>query len=270
MNSEKIKNKLIYFISLGCMCAILVLIMYNFFYRTIEVDVMKNVKLVYTQENGTASVTVENASIDINKRTEEFLSCVEYSVTPNKNLSNGDTIHVTATYDESLADQYHYKAVNTEADFIVEGLNNRLESKDYISNKYLDKINKSALEYINEHADEIYLLDYEEDSSVHFVSSTPLYEAFLKSNSTQSDRVVSLCKLDYELRDETVSIYYLVCVPDINDSEEVQTQNIYGEKAYLSQEEKDNSQFEQYVQRVFSNKYSIQKIESSLQEDSNQ
>lgn len=269
MDSEKIKNKLIYFVALGSMCAILVLIMYNFFYRTIEVDVMKNVKLVYTQENGTASVSVENSSGDINKRTEEFLNSVEYSVTPNENLSNGDTIHVTATYDESLASQYHYKAINTEADFIVEGLNNRLESKEYISKEYLDDINQSALDYIEEHADEIYLLDHQEDASAHFVSSTPLYVAFLKSNSTTSDRVVSLCKLDYELRDETVSIYYLVCVPDINDSEKVQTQNIYGEKAYLSQEEKDNSSFESYVQRIFSNKYSIQKIELS-QENSEQ
>lgn len=41
------------------MCLALVLIMYNFFYKTVEVDVMKNIELVYTGENGSASVTVE-------------------------------------------------------------------------------------------------------------------------------------------------------------------------------------------------------------------
>ena len=36
MNSEKTKNKLIYFLALGSMCLALVLIMYNFFYKTVE------------------------------------------------------------------------------------------------------------------------------------------------------------------------------------------------------------------------------------------
>ena len=68
MNSEKTKNKLIYFLALGSMCLALVLIMYNFFYKTVEVDVMKNIELVYTGENGSASVTVENNTEDLNQR----------------------------------------------------------------------------------------------------------------------------------------------------------------------------------------------------------
>lgn len=272
MDKEKIKNKIIYFLALASMCTALVLVMYNFFYRTVQVDIMKDIRLIYNGESGSATVTAINASDDINQRVQEFLDSVEYEINPNTNLSNGDTIHVVATYDDQIAQQYHYQAINIEADFIVEGLNNRFESIEDISQEYLDEIDTQSLQYIEEHAEEIYELDMSgEVSSTQYESSTILFSAFLKSNSTQSDRVVSVCQIDYTVNGELRQIYYLVCIPDINDGNEVQTQNIYGEKAYLSQEERDNQSFKEYVQRIFGEQYTIEEFavteEETLQEE---
>lgn len=270
MNSEKTKNKLIYFLALGSMCLALVLIMYNFFYKTVEVDVMKNIELVYTGENGSASVTVENNTEDLNQRIQEFMETVEYEVSPNSNLSNGDTIHIIATYDDELSMTYHYQPINTEKEFIVQGLNNRFESKDDIPENYLNEILTESENYITEHADEIFYLDPEtasqEDVSLNNINQ--LYCAFLKSTQT-SDRVISVYQLDYASKEQAVTIYYLVCVPNINDGNRVIRQDIYGETAYLSSEELQNLNIESYIHRVFGTQYSIEKIETSTNQDQN-
>lgn len=262
MNSEKTKNKLIYFLALGSMCLALVLIMYNFFYRTIEIDIMKNIELVYTGENQSASVTVENNTEDLNQRIQEFMESVKYEVSPNTHLSNGDTIHVIATYDAELAATYHYQPVNTEKEFVVQGLNNRFESKDDISDEYLTEVLSESENYITEHADEIFHMDPGTSSQddVNLTNINRLYCAFLKSSQT-SDRIISVYQLDYTDKEQTMTIYYLVCVPNINDGNQVVRQNIYGETAYLSSEELQNLNIESYIQRVFGTQYSIEKIE---------
>ena len=271
-NSDKAKNKLIYFIALGSMCLILIFVMYNFFYRTIDVDVMKNIELLYSGENGSASVTVQNNTDDLNQRIQEFMDTVEYEVTPNSNLSNGDTIHVIATFDTELASQYHYQAINTEAEFVVQGLNDRFESKDAISKDYLERIHMESENYIKEHASEIFHLDPQTGSekNIKLDQITMLYSAFLKSSQT-SDRILSVYQLQYSNNQESWTIYYLVCVPDINNGNQVIIQNIYGETAYLSNEELQNLNIDSYVQRVFGTQYSIEKFdidsESSIEEE---
>lgn len=260
MKSDKLNNKIIYFIALGSMCTLLILIMYNFFYRTIEVDVMKNIRFNYTNENGNATVTVENISEDLNQRTQAFLDTVEYEVSPNTNLSNGDILHVTTTFDENLAQQYHYKPVNTEAEFIVEGLDNRFDSSEQIEPSYLKDIDAAAIHYINEHATEIYVLDSDikDHEKPKLVKKEKIYSSFLKSNTSKSsDRILSIYKLDYKTNQ---SIYYLVVVPNINDSNTVQKQNIYGEKAYLSQEEIDSMNYESYIQRIFGSQFTMTQL----------
>lgn len=262
MNKEKIKNKLIYFLALGLMCLSLVFIMYNFFYKTVEIDIMKNIKLIYTGENGNASVTVENKTEDLNQRIQEFIESVTYQVSPNTNLSNGDTIHVIASYDEELASTYHYLPINTEKEFIVQGLNNRFESKEEIPEEYLTDILQESKNYIEEHSDEIYLLDPRntDNDDIKLSDTHMLYCAFLKSTQT-SDRIISVYQLDYTSQGQNTTIYYLVCVPNINDGNQVIKQNIYGERAYLSSEELQNLNIESYIQRVFGTQFSIEKIE---------
>ena len=81
------------------MIAILTLIGYAFFMRQVNVDVTQNMKLEYTGENGNASLVVTNPATNINERTRTFLESVKYKADPNTDLSNGDRVKITATYD---------------------------------------------------------------------------------------------------------------------------------------------------------------------------
>ena len=50
----------------------------------------------------------------------------------------------------------------------------------------------------------------------------------------------------------------------INDSDSIDTHNIYGEKAYLTQDEWNGKDFSGYVNRVYSLKYQIEQINKEV------
>lgn len=255
MDKQKIENKFIYFISLLGMVTILVLIAYFFFLRNVEVDIMDNAQYTYVGENGNASVVVSAKQGELNQRMQDFLDSVKYEVSPSSDLSNGDTIHVTATYDEALANQYHYKPKSVEADVVVEGLANRYLSLKDIPKTLIKDGENAALDYVKDNQDEIYELDGKEEKTPSLDKMKIVYSAYLKSNQKKnSDRFVYIVSMNYS----SEILYYMVCIPNINDSNEIDTHNIYGEKAYLTQEELDGKDFNGYVDRVYSSKYQIE------------
>lgn len=82
-----------------------------------------------------------------------------------------------------------------------------------------------------------------------------MYKAFMKSKESGiSDRVLEIVRLNYE----NVTLYYMVIVPDINDSNEVVKQDVYGQKATMTNEEIENQSFKEYVARIFGDKYTIE------------
>lgn len=258
MHKDAIKNKVMYFISLGIMIFILLMIAYFFFLRNIEVDIMSNAKFTYTGENGTATVEVTPEEGDLNQRIQDFLDSVEYTVTPNTNLSNGDIIHVTATYDEQLAREYHYQPATTEMDVEVSGLNNRYEKLADIPKSYLKEARQNAKDYIKERSKDIYMLDGQQDEDIPISKYSIVYQAYLKSDqSKNSDRFLYVFKLEYEEE----ALYYVVNIPNVNDSNEVVFANVYGEKAYLTQSELENQNYANYIDRLYSSQYSIESIE---------
>ena len=255
MDKQKIENKFIYFISLLGMVTILVLIAYFFFLRNVEVDIMDNAQYTYVGENGNASVVVSAKQGELNQRMQDFLDSVKYEVSPSSDLSNGDTIHVTATYDEALANQYHYKPKSVEADVVVEGLANRYLSLKDIPKTLIKDGENAALDYVKDNQDEIYELDGKEEKTPSLDKMKIVYSAYLKSNQKKnSDRFVYIVSMNYS----SEILYYMVCIPNINDSNEIDTHNIYGEKAYLTQGELDGKDFNGYVDRVYSSKYQIE------------
>lgn len=255
MDKQKIENKFIYFISLLGMVTILVLIAYFFFLRNVEVDIMDNAQYTYVGENGNASVVVSAKQGELNQRMQDFLNSVKYEVSPSSDLSNGDTIHVTATYDEALANQYHYKPKSIEANVVVEGLANRYLALQDIPKTLIQDGRNAALDYVKENQDAIYKLDGKEEKTPSLDKMKIVYSAYLKSNQKKnSDRFVYIVQMTYD----SEVLYYMVCIPNINDSNEIDTHNIYGEKAYLTQEELDGKDFNGYVDRVYSSKYQIE------------
>ena len=255
MDKQKIENKTIYFISLLSMVCILVLIAYFFFLRNVEIDIMANAQYTYTGENGNASVVVSPKQGDLNQRTQDFLNSVKYEVSPNTDLSNGDTIHVTATYDEALANQYHYKPKSVETDVKVEGLANRYKALEDIPKTLIREGKDATIEYVKENEDSIYSLEGKNEKVPNLDKMKIVYSAYLKSNQkNNSDRFVYIVYMNYS----SEILYYMVCIPNINDSDEIDTHNIYGEKAYLTQDELEDKDFVGYVNRVYSSKYQIE------------
>ena len=182
MDKQKIENKTIYFISLLSMVCILVLIAYFFFLRNVEIDIMANAQYTYTGENGNASVVVSPKQGDLNQRTQDFLNSVKYEVSPNTDLSNGDTIHVTATYDEALANQYHYKPKSVETDVKVEGLANRYKALEDIPKTLIREGKDATIEYVKENEDSIYSLEGKNEKVPNLDKMKIVYSAYLKSN----------------------------------------------------------------------------------------
>lgn len=264
MDKQKVENKFIYFISLLGMVMILVLIAYFFFLRNVEVDIMDNVQYTYVGENGNASVVVSAKQGELNQRMQDFLNSVKYEVSPSSDLSNGDTIHVTATYDEALANQYHYKPKSIEANVVVEGLANRYLALQDIPKTLIQDGRNAALDYVKENQDAIYKLDGKEEKTPSLDKMKIVYSAYLKSNQKKnSDRFVYIVQMTYD----SEVLYYMVCIPNINDSNEIDTHNIYGEKAYLTQEELDGKDFNGYVDRVYSSKYQIEQKKNKEVDD---
>ena len=255
MDKQKIENKFIYFISLLSMVTILILIAYFFFLRNVEVDIMDNAQYAYVGENGNASVVVSAKQGELNQRMQDFLNSVKYEVSPNTDLSNGDTIHVTATYDEALANQYHYQPKSVETDIVVEGLANRYKALEDIPKFLITDGKDAAIEYVKANDDSIYSLEGKKEKTPNLDKVKIVYSAYLKSNQkNNSDRFVYIVQMNYA----SEILYYMVCIPNINDSNEIDVHNIYGEKAYLTQDELNNKDFSGYVDRVYSSKYQIE------------
>lgn len=266
--SDRLKKKLSYFLSLTCMIVVLMGIAYVGFLRTIEIDIMENVSLEYTGENGAATLRVRNSNNTIDQRAAALMETVKYQADPNSNLSNGDTVTITATYDRSMARQYNFKIKKTKEKIKVEGLPDQYESLADIDATYLETIQKAAMTYIDEQSERIYRVEVDEQADhPHLESKTVLYSAFLKSKEKgTSDRVMDLVRLDYTVNEQVSSLYYLVIVPEINTDQEVNEQDIYGQKAMMSTQEENEQDYASYVERIFSDNYTIEVMDSSTQE----
>lgn len=263
LDKKKIKDKLIYLSSLFAMCALLVLVAYFGFLKTTNIDVTDNIEIVYMGENGNASAAVETNYTNLNQRMSDFMKTVRYQVTPDENLSNGDTIMVKSTYDHALANQYHFNPIHTSKAVIVEGLPSRYTFSTEIPIDFLEEANVSMDEWLENHGETIFETETRMDYPDNVVMEDEvLYSAFLKANETSSsDKLVSLFHLIYKTPDEEIaSFYYIVCIPNINTSDSIDSNSIYGERAYLSEDEANKQEWGSYIQSIYDEKYKVETL----------
>ena len=261
--SERLKNKMKYFISILLMIVLLVGIAYLGFMRKMDIDVMKNLEVEYSGENGNATLRVHNSSASIDQRTAAFMETVKYQASPSSGLSNGDKVEITATFDKDMDKQYNFKVIHTTKEITVEDLPNQYGSLAEIKKSYIKEILAEAQDYIKDHAKEIYQVEVDEDAGQpRLEKQTVVYQSFMKSlEDGNSDRILQIVRLDYKNQNENTTLYYMVVVPEINDSQTVETKDIYGLKATMTNEEILEQAFKDYVNRVFSNSYTIEEIE---------
>lgn len=104
---------------------------YYFYLRPVGVDVTKDITsedLILGGYNGTGTINHDDAALrakadypEENDRAKEFMESVTYSVEPDQNLSNGDTVTVTAYYSEDEAQRLHIRVRGAAKDIKLSG-----------------------------------------------------------------------------------------------------------------------------------------------------
>ena len=259
---DRIKNKVIYFVALFGICSGLFLMSYFSFIRTIDVDMTKKIDVTYTGEQGRASAQATCAMTDLNQRLQSFYDSIEYEIEPNENLKNGDVVTIRAFYDEDLAQEYHYNPIHLEKEFVVSGLNNRYENYEQIPTTYVKKIQKEMDSFLDTKKKEIFRTEFSKPKAKPVLNHAELvYTAFMNSKTSEkTDRMVNIYHLLYEWDEQPYELYYLICVPEINDSQEVQEQDVFGQKAYLTELSEGIETYDSYVKRLFGINYEVETI----------
>ena len=92
----------------------------------IELDPFKNMEIEYTGWNGSGKAKVEN-TIDYtgnNESIKKFIDSISYKITPNKDLTNGDTITVELKYTKDAYKLANVTLKKEKKEFRVQGLLN--------------------------------------------------------------------------------------------------------------------------------------------------
>ena len=268
---EAMKSKTITSI---CMLAIIISLYatcYMLFFRTVDVDLTKDISIVYDGESGSASVKVFNSITDYNQRKQEFMDSVAYKVSPKKNLQNGDTLLISSTYDEDLADQYHIHPIHTIRKITVENLPERLSSVDELQPAFLKEINQRGTSYLKKNMEQI----LNEDFTDFYINSKPelqeqklMYRIFMDANKkSNKDRILDIYAITAKgqvnvsakgekLEEKESTIYYMITYNEINTSFMLREENIYGEKLIYSGTKDLTNQ--KVFEKVIQNKYGKQ------------
>lgn len=221
---------------------------YIFFLRTIEVDIIADAQIQYQGESGNAIVKVKNIERNYNQRIQEFMDSIVYSVTPNTNLKNGDLLTITTTYNKEIARRYNIKAIHKTSNKKVSGLPVRYANGEEVSKPFLNKITKRSKGYLNSNMKNILKGDFitfkvETQPKLH--ADTFLYRIFLDAKADENkDKIIDVYALDAsatqeengEKRLQTERIFYTVTYNEINTSQTLRDENIYGEKLIITNE----------------------------------
>lgn len=247
---------------------------YMLFFRTTDVDVTENITLTYHGESESAFVEVINDKANYNQRIQEFIDSIQYSVDPSTNLKNGDSIMVSADYDDELANRYHIQPIHTEREIIVKDLPERLNDSKQLTSDFVTMLTKRSESYLKKHIDQI----LNEDFTVFYLNAEPklvetrnVYRLFLDAkDNTQKDKVVDIYTIKakgdvntsvdgLQLEEKESLIYYMITYNEINTSLTVTNETIYGEKVMLSEgvDLLNTEAFQAYLTSKYHDKYVI-------------
>ena len=246
MDKDLIKNKAV---SIGMMILILSTlygICYMWFYRNIEVDLMKPIQLTYSGESGVASVNITSDVNLVNQRITQFYDSVVYEIEPKSQLSNGDTIKITATFDEELAQRYHIKPIHETKILKVENLPEKIDSIFQLPYAYQKDLKVRGENYLKKNVKSILENDFYEvdlQSGIQFDKQEFVGRYFLKAHDMkQHDRILDIYLIYAKGDKENDMICYGVTYSGINTSFEAEKVSVYGEKLYFHNEQDFNDE----------------------------
>lgn len=269
------KNKCLFILCMTFIIVALFGVCYLFFFRTVHMDVTKNIDIVYQGESGFAKIQVSTKESNVNQRLQEFIDSIEYRVTPNYNLSNGDEVIIEAYYDQGIANKYNIDVVNPSKTITIENLATRYVQASELKPELLDSLSNHGETYITKNMDIMLKTDFTQfyvTSKTEFVKKELLHRVFLKSaNIDNKDKVADIYQITAkgsenvgegkeELVETEKSIYYIVTYDDINTSNLIKDENVYGEKLITLEEQelRDETTLSKVLNSKFLLSYDIQ------------
>lgn len=258
INYHDFKNKLIYFVCFGMMLTILTSVYYVCFFREIEIDLTQHLQISFIGENGNGIIQTTRDDFNYNQRIQPFYDTLEEEVSSNGSLANGDKVQVSINYDEVLAEQLHIHVSENTVEITVEGLAERFESTDDISEEYMDKLTLESDRYLKKDQDRILREDFTLENDIKYVGDNLLQKVFLKAeNSQEHDRIVFVYEVSAQGKKDTEElqeekIYYMIVFDDVNSNLKLNDNQVYGEKALSTQEDLTT---EEGIVRYFKSKY---------------
>ena len=137
-------------------------VVYQLFFnkpKSIDIILGDSCEVTYEGDSGEGSASFYcRESYDSNELEDtndsvamsDFLSTVEYTITNNGELSNGDELVIKIVYDESKADENNYNVTIKENKYEVTGLIERYKSSDDIPTKTMKKIDQLTVDEMND------------------------------------------------------------------------------------------------------------------------
>lgn len=157
-----------------------------------DVDVLKNVKLEYDGISGEADADIASNKISYkgdDDEVKEFLNNnITYSLSKDSGIKNGDTITVTAGYNEDRAKELKLNLKDTKKKIKVSGLDHRFDQAGDIPSEMLSTLRNDADEETN---------NYYEDDDYSTYQVTYINSWFIKDEDSYSgDKYVACYKID--------------------------------------------------------------------------
>ena len=107
----------------GILAAAALFLVWNTFFNFTEVDVFEHVRVEYQGVDGRGSVVIgEIYDAFTDEKIQEFLDTVKYSADKTSELSDGDTIVLSAEYDKELMKKNKIKVNEFQKEYTVESL----------------------------------------------------------------------------------------------------------------------------------------------------
>lgn len=229
-------------ITLGVIAAAVVLFggykVYDTYFNKTAISLLDNVQVEFTGYDGAGRVsTCRMGDVEYDKTNAEiasFVNTITLSYDTDTDLKNGDEIKVTATYNQTTAENLKLDVKNATKTVKVKGLTERYKKASEVSNKFASAIKKSM--------DEEMKSDYDDRSSTYttyktsFVSMYYAYDE--ETTSYPNDYCIGIYKVDYAYNygstSKTETYYAMAYVNGVNssysteDKKTIYTSNIYG------------------------------------------
>lgn len=229
-------------ITLGVVAAVIVLFggykVYDTYFNKTTISLLDNVQVEFTGYDGAGRVSsCYMGDVEYDKTNAEiasFVSSVSVSYDAGEDLKNGDEITVTATYNQTTAENLKLDVKNATKTVKVKGLIERYKKASEVPNKYASDIKKSMDEEMKNDYD-----DRNSSYSTYKTSFVSMYYAYdEETKSYPNDYCIGIYKVDYTYNygstPQTETYYAMAYVNGVNssysteDKKKVYTSNVYG------------------------------------------